>query len=220
MIFDANCNPATNGEDLFYNNIKDKINIIFDVGSCDDSTYINFTGEVHYFDPVNEYIEKLKVKENLNRKSYFNNFGLGNENKSSYYYPRYTSFYNRIASCAINDDENKIILNIKKAKSYIDENNIKNIDFLKMDTEGYELQILEGFEDFLKHIKIIQFEYGGTNIDNNVKLIDMINFLKLHGFYKFAYLTKYGTELLTDFNDHYEYCNIVCINKNSDINPY
>lgn len=64
------------------------------------------------------------------------------------------------------------------------------------------------FEDFLKNIKIIQFDYGGTNIDNN---------LKLNGFYKFAYLTKNGTELITDFNDHYKYCNIVCINKNSDI---
>lgn len=89
-----------------------------------------------------------------------------------------------------------------------------------MDTEGYELEILKGFGDFLKTIKIIQFEYGGTNIDNNVKLLDMINFLKSHGFYKFAYLTNYGTELLTDFNDHYQYCNIVCINKNSDIIPY
>jgi hypothetical protein len=40
----------------------------------------------------------------------------------------------------------------------------------------------------------------------------MINFLKSHGFYKFAYLTN--------FNDHYQYCNIVCINKNSNIIPY
>lgn len=62
MIFDNNCDSATNGEDLLYNNIKDKINVIFDVGSCYDSTYITFPGEVHYFDPVNEYIEKLKLK--------------------------------------------------------------------------------------------------------------------------------------------------------------
>lgn len=97
----------------------------------------------------------MKLKKILNKQSYFNSFGLGNENKSSYYYPRYTSFYNRIASCGINDEENKIILNIKTAKSYINENNIKNIDFLKIDTKGYELSILEGFGDFLKNIKII-----------------------------------------------------------------
>jgi FkbM family methyltransferase len=220
MIFDGNCDSETNGEYLFYNNIKDKINVIFDVGSFYASIYIDFSGEVHYFEPFNEYIEKLKLIQNFNKKSYFNNFGLGNKNELIYYYPRYSSFYNRLASCGINDDENKIILNIKKGQIYIDENNITNIDFLKLDTEGYELQILEGFEDFLTNIKIIQFEYGGTYIDNNVKLIDIINYLKLHGFYKFAYLTRNGTELLTDFNDHYNYCNIVCINKNSDIIPY
>jgi hypothetical protein len=31
---------------------------------------------------------------------------------------------------------------MKKIKLYIDENNITNVDFLKLDTEGYELQIL------------------------------------------------------------------------------
>lgn len=28
MIFDNNCDSATNGEDLLYNNIKNKINVI------------------------------------------------------------------------------------------------------------------------------------------------------------------------------------------------
>jgi hypothetical protein len=91
---------------------------------------------------------------------------------------------------------------------------------MKINTEGYELQVLEGFQDFLKNIKIILFEYGGTNIDNNIKLLDIITYLKLNGFHKFAYLTSNGTELLTNYNHNYQYCNIVCINKNSDIIPY
>ncbi len=36
--------------------------MIFDVGCRSDSDYIDFTGEVHYFDPVNEFIENLKIK--------------------------------------------------------------------------------------------------------------------------------------------------------------
>ena len=63
----------------------------------------------------------------------------------------------------------------------IEFNNIKNIDFLKIDTEGYELNVLKGFEDFLENIKIVQFEYGGTFLDNNTKLIDVINYLKEKG---------------------------------------
>ena len=137
-----------------------------------------------------------------------------------YYYPRYESFYDRINSCQISDDSNKILLNIKKGKDYVNNKNINNIDFLKIDTEGYELYVLQGFEDFLENVKLIQFEYGGTFLDNNLKLIDVINYLEKKGFYKFSYLTNDNPVLITDFNDHYQYCNIVCINKNSDIIPF
>ena len=215
-----NCNSKTNGEKKFFMNIQDNINVIFDVGCRTDSEFIYFNGEVHYFDPVESFIEKLKKSKNINKKSYFNNFGLGNENKELYYYPKYESFYDRVNSCHISDDSNKILLYIKKGIDYVDSKNIKNIYFLKIDTEGYELDVLQGFEDFLKNVKIIQFEYGGTFLDNNKKLIDVINYLQDKGFYNFSYLTSYGTEIITDFNDHYQYCNIVCINKNSNFVPF
>lgn len=215
-----NDNSKTNGEHKFFWNIKDNIKIIFDVGSRSDSEFIYFNGEVHYFEPVNDFIEQLKKQTNLNKISYFNNFGLGQENSQSYYYPRYQSFYNRVNSCHVSDDRNKILLNIKKGKDYVVENDIKYIDFLKIDTEGYEFNVLRGFEDSLKNVKIIQFEYGGTFLDNNVKLIDVINYLKQNGFHKFSYLTQNGPKTITDFRDHYNYCNIVCINKNSDFNPF
>ena len=215
-----NCNSATNGELKFFTNIKDKINVIFDVGCREDSEFINFNGDVHYFDPVNDFIEKLKKKTNLNKTSYFNNFGLSNENKQLYYYPKYQSFYDRINSCKVSDDANKILLCTRKGKDYIIENNIQHIDFLKIDTEGHELNVLQGFENLLENVKLIQFEYGGTFLDNNIKLIDVVNYLKNKGFYKFSYLTNYGVEAITDFSDHYKYCNIVCINKNSDVVPF
>jgi len=215
-----NDNPKTNGEELFYRNIKDNITSIFDVGCRSDTEFNTFEGEVHYFDPVNEFIENLKKQSNNNKLSFYNNFGLGNDNKELFYYPRYQSFYNRIISCNISDESNKIILNIKKACDYIIEKNINSVDFLKIDTEGYELNVLEGFEDKLDIVKIIQFEYGGTFLDNNIKLIDVIIFLEKKGFYKFSYVTNYGTEMIKDFTDHYQYCNIVCINKNSNFIPF
>jgi FkbM family methyltransferase len=214
------CNSKTNGEERFFLEIKDKINVIFDVGCRSDSEFVVFTGEVHYFDPVNDFIEELKRVKNLNKCSYYNNFGLGKEDKHLYYYPRYQSFYDRVNSCHISDDSNKFLLEIKQAKDYIIQNNIENIDFLKIDTEGYELNVLQGFGEYLKNIKIIQFEYGGTFLDNNTKLIDVKNYLEEHGFYKFSYLTGQGPVLITDFEDHYQYCNIVCINKNSDFVPF
>lgn len=215
-----NCDPKTNGEEKFFKHIQDNINVIFDVGCRSDSEFIHFNGEVHYFDPVEGFIENLKNIKNINKKSYFNSFGLGNDNKELYYYPTYQSFYDRVNSCHISDDSNKILLYIKKGIDYVDSKNIKNIDFLKIDTEGYELDVLQGFEDFLENVKIIQFEYGGTFLDNNKKLIDVINYLQGKGFYNFSYLTSDGTKIITNFNDHYQYCNIVCINKNSNFVPF
>ena len=137
-----------------------------------------------------------------------------------YYYPLYKSFYDRPKSCQVSDEANKTLLQIKKGSDYVRDKHIQTIDFLKMDTEGYELHVLKGFGDFLPNIRIIQFEYGGTNIDNDTKLLDMVQYLEQHGFSKFSYLTNDGPVRITDFSDHYQYCNIVCIHKNSTYVPF
>jgi len=80
----GNINSKTNGEYNFYLHIKNNINVIFDVGCRHDSEFIDFSGEVHYFDPVNNFIEILKNQKNLNKESYFNNVGLGDETKECY----------------------------------------------------------------------------------------------------------------------------------------
>jgi len=208
------CDSSTNGEQLFFNKIKDNIRVIFDVGCREDSEFLNFNGECHYFDPVETFIDNLSTQPNTNTKSYFNKFGLGNETKELFYFPRHQSFFDRVKTCGLSDDSNKIILKIKKAADYINENSIANIDFLKIDTEGFELNVLKGFEDKLSSIKVIQFEYGGTYLDSNTKLIDVINHLKSFGFHNFSYLISSGIQLINDYTDHYRYCNIVCLNKN------
>jgi FkbM family methyltransferase len=215
-----NIDPKTNGEEQFFHLIKNHIHCIFDVGCRSDSEFVNFEGEVHYFEPVSNFIENLKTQPNQNKVSYFNNFGLGDKNSETYYYPKYQSFIDRVISCHYSDSSNKYLLRIKKACDYIVENNIETIDFLKIDTEGYELLVLKGFEDHLQKVKILQFEYGGTFMDNSTTLIDVINYLSQHEFYKFSYLTKDGPVSIKDFADHYQYCNIVCINRKSDYIPF
>jgi len=54
-------------------------------------------------------------------------------------------------------------------------------------------------------------------MDNGVKLIDVINFLEQNGFCKFSYLSPKGPILIQNFNDHYQYCNIVCVHKSCNI---
>jgi FkbM family methyltransferase len=206
--------PKENGELLFFESIKNNSSVVFDVGSRFDSEFTHFKGDVHYFEPNSDFFEKLKTISTKNKNSYFNNFGLSDVNDILWYYPSYQSFYNRTISCHRDDDANKIKLIVKKASDYIKENNITLIDFVKIDTEGSELKVIKGFEDCLKFVKILQFEYGGTFLDNKTKLYDVIKYLEDNGFINFNYILQYGLTPVYDYNDHYKYSNIVCFNKN------
>lgn len=207
-----NDDPETNGEKWFYETIKDEISVIFDVGCRTDTLFYDFKGEVHFFDPVVDFITQLKKNYIFkNSSSFFNTVGLGNDSIETYYYPRYQSFCNRLESCKVDDSPNKIKLQIIKAEDYINTNNVKNVDFLKIDTEGYELEVLKGFENYLQNIKYIQFEYGGTYLDKNIKLIDVIDCLRKQGFCFFYYLSNNNLIPINNYSDHYNYCNIVCM---------
>lgn len=129
-----NCNSKSNWECDLFNRIHKHIKIIFDIGCRTDSEMINFEGICHYFDTRKDFIDQLSLQKNINKISYFNPFGLGNEEKDMWYYPRYQSFLDRTVSCRKSDRENKILLKIKTAKEYIEKNNIEYIDFVKIDT--------------------------------------------------------------------------------------
>lgn len=209
---------TTEEEEFFFNSIKDMINVIFDVGIGEDSIYTEFTGEVHYFEPDSHYFDNFKIQPNKNSKSFFNEFGLSNKNEHLTYYPRTGSFIDRNPTLkwrGIYDGQK--VLPLKKASEYIDTNNISTVDFLKLDVEGYEYNILLGFEDHLHKVKIIQFEYGSANIDANVNLIDLVRLLNKYNFTNFYRLVKGGWILITDYSDDFQYCNIVCVNNSYNI---
>ena len=63
--------------------------------------------------------------------------------------------------------------------------NEKTIDIFKIDVEGHELKVLEGIGDLIKSIKVIQFEFGGCNIDSKTYFQDFFYFFKKNGFQMF-----------------------------------
>jgi FkbM family methyltransferase len=208
------CDPNTNGELDFIQSIKDKLNIVFDVGCREDSLLLDLECEAHYFEPNIEFFDQIRSKPNKNKKSFFNNFGLGNIESKLIYHKKHQSFIHRTKTCG--QDNDTTIFDVKKAITYIRNNDIEFIDFLKIDVEGYELYVVQGFEDYLSKIKIIQFEYGGTYIDANIRLIDIINKLSTN-FTNFNYLDKNKLVPIQDYEDHHQYCNIVCFNREYNI---
>jgi FkbM family methyltransferase len=209
-----NCDALSNGELFLYNKIKNKIKVIFDVGCRNDSLFLNFNGDVHYFDPNINELEELKTKINNNNLSIYNNFALSNSNSDSIYFPNTQSLHDRKIGKLYKHkfDSDLIIIKKDTGKNYIKNTNINEIDFLKIDTEGHEMNVLIGFEEEIKKCKLIQFEYGGTFKEVNVKFIDIINYLKSYDFIDYAYLSNDGYIKINDFNDHYCYCNIICFN--------
>lgn len=209
-----NHDPYTNGENLFYEQNKDRFHVIFDVGCRNDSLFLSSHASVYYFEPVPEFLEALQQRaDNQNCCSSFHNFGLSDETTTLAYYPKYQSFFDRIQSCGTSDAEHRRLLSVRRADEFLKEHPIERIDFLKIDTEGSEWKVLKGFGDALSIVRIIQFEYGGTFLDNGVRLREVIAYLQSYHFVNFCYLTADGLVPLKSDDDHYQYCNIVCFNQ-------
>ena len=117
-MFNNNCDSKTNGEYVFYNRIKNSVDIIFDIECRKESEFLDFEKKVHYFDPESTFVEELSNLKNSNLK----------------------------------------------------------------------------------------------NSNSSATFNDVVEYLKRYGFHKFSYLTSTGTQLITDFQDHYQYCKIVCVN--------
>jgi hypothetical protein len=56
-------------------------------------------------------------------------------------------------------------ITIRKLSKVMEEENINKIDLLCMDTQGYELNILKGYDDLLKNIKYVILEEPKENIN-------------------------------------------------------
>ena len=77
--------------------------------------------------------------------------------------------------------------------NYIIEKNINKIDFIKIDTEGYEYYVLKGLQNQFQKVKLILFEHHYDNmLIKNYKFTDIHNFLLKNNFkqiykYKMAF---------------------------------
>jgi len=62
-------------------------------------------------------------------------------------------------------------------------NNINKISFLKIDTEGYEYEILKGLKKKIQFVDTIMFEHHYDNmIIKNYTFRDINNYLKINNF--------------------------------------
>jgi len=195
---------------FFKKKLNEKLLNIIDVGAHKGETislfYKNFTiNKILAFEPNPIVFKKLenKIKKtNYKNKIILFNLGLGskeeekdllinNDTSSSTYnaIDEYTEYYKRkkIFLSMFNKDilRKKILTKILPLSKVNEVNHIENIDILKIDTEGYELNILKGInENHFNKIKYIYFEHHyNLMIKKNYKYSDIKIFLNKNNFY-------------------------------------
>ncbi len=113
------------------------------------------------------------------------------------------------------------LIQLERLDNYIKRSNINKIDFVKLDVEGHEYQVLEGMGNYLNpnFTKAIQFEYGGCNLDSGVKLADLYQILQSRGYIiakikpKKLENRQYNTSM-----ENFSYCNYVALSKKIILN--
>jgi len=147
--------------------------------------------EMVFFEPQKDLYEQILSKKAGNEKIITYNFGLGSTTTKL---KMYRSFGNDGASSSFLEPEKHLTLHPGIAfKETEEEFNIYKMDdviinkelynFLNMDVQGYELEVLKGGVETLKHIDIIVCEVNRDSVyKNNAHINDLDKFLEEYRF--------------------------------------
>lgn len=78
------------------------------------------------------------------------------------------------------------------------------LDIVKLDVEGHELAVLEGFGEAIDHVKALQFEFGGCNIDTRTYFRDFWQFFSARSFDLYR-ITPIGYEYIPEYRETEEF---------------
>lgn len=138
------------------------LKVIFDVGARTDTDYLEIcpNAEFHLFEPNPVFFEEL-VKKVMNRGNVaVNRVGLGHRNGMFMYCDPLQAFEGGAQNLA-----GYMALPIMTLDGYAKKCNITSIDFLKIDTEGYDLNVLKGGKETIKCTRFIQYEHWNNDED-------------------------------------------------------
>jgi hypothetical protein len=72
-----------------------------------------------------------------------------------------------------------------------------------MDVEGHEMDVLIGASKALRGVQIIQFEFGGGNIDTETFFQDFWYFFESNGF-EISRMTPRGLKVISQYSENFE----------------
>ena len=171
--------------------------IIFDVGANegnyvlaldkimqDNSKTAPLNYQIHCFEPVKKTFSELESAVAGSKHIQLNHFGLSAAKETGHVFvPENSSvlssnFQQHITSKQLSSFTQEQI-NLDTLDNYCRQNNILHINYLKIDVEGFELNVLKGAAEMLGKgaVDHIQFEFGECMIDARVFFKDFWNLL-------------------------------------------
>ena len=176
---------------------REKINVIIDVGAHAGSTGsyfrgIDFKGRIISFEPIPEMFSLLEKKAKTENLWECYQFALGNETGTKKFHINSNSYTSSFLT------ESHILKNVEKSLHRVREIDVhvrrledlfpeicSSIDsiFLKIDTQGFEKQVIEGVGKYLQYISLVKLEVSLVPLYDNEPLIEeMIGLMWTKGF--------------------------------------
>lgn len=226
-------NFSSNGEERFLHMLFGKFSdavVLFDIGGNIGGYSEILTAEcrrrsldfdLHIFEPTTSCFTILQSKFSGNPDVHLNNFGVSNAvGAREIFYDAensgFASLYQRNLASLNVEMKNKESIELIRLEDYLSKHSIQGIDFLKIDIEGHELHAFEGMGKYLSgdFIKVIQFEYGGANLDSRTNLLDLYTLLTSRGFVICKIMRKNIEQReYQSWMDNFQYANYVAISK-------
>jgi FkbM family methyltransferase len=140
-------------------------------------------------------------------------------------FPKCSALYDRQAfnEIEILNQREKIEVSLRRLESILDESEFDQSPssswYLKIDTEGFELETFSSIGRYANHEKILagQFEYGGCWKERGIKISDMLQLLETSGFIAYRALIRENSLYflkVENKDDDYEHTNIYFMRKN------